>query len=75
VREIVSRSFYCPKVNETVFLIEYVRYDPHCHSTRGILSCSHQDLCALMKSECEDPVFPWRHCPACPESVDEREVS
>lgn len=38
--------------------------DPVC----GILSCSHQDVCAAAEEkEKGKPVHPWAGCPACKE--------
>ena len=66
MRNIKSRSYYCPKRCETVTLVEYTRGEAGGEPVCGILSCSHQDLCAEDKEkECGKRVYPWATCPAC----------
>jgi hypothetical protein len=64
MREITARSFFCPKVNQTVYLVEYARADCGHDVSCGILSCSHQELCAEINEKGER-VYPWSTCPAC----------
>ncbi|MFP4476633.1 MAG: hypothetical protein ACLFOY_13835 [Desulfatibacillaceae bacterium] len=68
MREVCCRSYYCPKLGRTVRIMEHRRNecgrDPVC----GILSCSHQDVCAAAEEkEKGKPVHPWAGCPACKE--------
>ncbi|MBN2126389.1 MAG: hypothetical protein JW821_18960 [Deltaproteobacteria bacterium] len=69
MRDVQSRSFYCPKLDTVVTLIEYARCEPGCELVCGILSCSHQDLCAVERDERGEPIFPWGTCPACREKA------
>jgi len=72
MRDVHSRTFYCPKTEETVTLIEYTRVENGCEAVCGILSCSHQDMCRLKKEDGEDDVFPWGRCPACRDRENEK---
>jgi hypothetical protein len=72
MRDVKSRSFYCPKLGKTVTLIEYTRCEPGCENICGILSCSDQELCVERKKDEGEPVFPWAQCPACRERSSER---
>ena len=65
MRDVRSRSFYCPKLGRTVTLVEYARCESGCDSICGILSCSDQEECAREADQGEGPVYPWGRCPAC----------
>ena len=65
MREVRSRTFYCPKLRTVVTLIEYARCDSGCDAVCGVMSCSHQELCVEEGDETGTPVFPWGECPAC----------
>jgi hypothetical protein len=75
MREVRSRSFFCPKKGKRVTLIEYEQWGPESEGVCGILSCSDQDSCATETDEKGEPVFPWGQCPACREIQDEDEQS
>jgi hypothetical protein len=75
MREVKSRSFYCPKLGKTVTLVEYARSDSGHERICGILSCSDQELCAEKKPEEGEPIFPWGRCPACRERLSQEEAS
>lgn len=71
MREVRNRSFYCPKVDETVTITEFTRCAPGCEPVCGILSCSHQDFCAKENARDGRPVHPWCRCPACKKPGEE----
>ncbi len=68
MRDVKSRTYYCPKRGELVTLVEYARCDQGCEPVCGILNCSHQDLCADdEETKHGNRVYPWGTCPACAE--------
>lgn len=64
-RNLVTRSYFCHKVNKRVTLLEYSKYNSECEGACGILSCSHQDQCGEPAVPGGKSVFAWAHCPAC----------
>lgn len=74
MRDVKSRSFYCPKLGKNVTLIEYTRCESGHESICAVLSCSDQEICVEKKECLEGPMFPWGRCPACTEPLTEEQA-
>ena len=73
MRAIKSRSFYCDKIGSRVTLVEFTRPGRGASGACGILSCTHQDLCAREGEREGELVFQWDTCPACASPGRDRE--
>jgi hypothetical protein len=72
VRDIKPRYFCCSEIDEIVTLIEYTRNDSGFEVVRGVLHCSHQDLCSERRMEQGEQRLPRTRCPYCLEGSPDK---